>query len=219
MNANLPADRNHDPATNAKMERWEKFAHDTALQRELKQRTKLNQPPSQHIQAWREYERAFFFDRGLHPSPALMGYNLWTDSAGLLRWAHQVLTDDVFSESTGFHKPTIPRRALAVLCKAFGYRYLRGLEVFEGRLNGGQHARFLRERMTFRREFEQRADVAHSINDKGQNPDAALQVVQMFAQELLALSLWLEQIGESADAVCLCEAVSEAMTLVADVDR
>jgi hypothetical protein len=60
--------------------------------------------------------------------------------------------------------------------------------------------------MEFRHAFELSADAAHAINDKGQNPGAALEVVLMFQSELLALCPWLELVGNTLEAGLLREA-------------
>lgn len=60
--------------------------------------------------------------------------------------------------------------------------------------------------MAFRHDFERRADHAHSINETGQNPAAALEVVCLFRAELLALCPWLEKTGNPQGAEMLREA-------------
>ena len=173
---------------------------DLALMRELNSRTKLTAPPSQHLQAWRNYERQKFAVPGRHPAPDNMGYNLWTDTARTLRWAHGVLTDPAYMKRTGFAPKTIARRALARVSEAIGYRYLRGLEVIACKLEGAELQKFTQERKAFCHTFEQAADAAHVINDKGQNFGVALTVVRLFANELLALCPWLEQVGQASGA-------------------
>ena len=66
--------------------------------------------------------------------------------------------------------------------------------------------KFKLERLEFQQEFELSADAAHAINDKGQNPGAALDVVLMFQRELLSLCPWLELVGNTVDAGLLREA-------------
>lgn len=185
---------------------FEERQYDNTLRKDLAKRTKLNQPPSQHVQAWRDFERDWFSVRDRHPSGDRMGYNLWTDAASGLRAAHALLTDDAFRESTGRKKKTAPRWALAAVAKAIGYRYQRGLEVIEAELGPVKLAKFRRERMAFRHDFERRADHAHSINETGQNPAAALEVVCLFRAELLALCPWLEKTGNPQGAEMLREA-------------
>jgi hypothetical protein len=75
---------------------------------------------------------------------------------------------------------------------------LRGLQTVEAELErGAPLAKFRHERMEFRHVLELSADAAHAINDKGQNPAAALEVVMMFASELLALCPWLTVIDQT----------------------
>ena len=118
------------PANSTAQDLFEERQYDNTLRKDLEKRTKLNQPPSQHVQAWRDYERDWFFARGRNPSGERMGYNLWTDAASGFRAVHALLTDDEYRKSTGRQKKTTPRWALAVVAKAIGYRYQRGLEAF-----------------------------------------------------------------------------------------
>lgn len=205
MTPKAPHESNRE--TLSPQDRREQVDYDTALLNQLRKATQLKNPPSQHVQAHRDYERAYFFARGYQPATSRMGYHLRTDAANLMQWAHSMITDDLFAKRTGRTKTTRYRWALAVLAKAFGYRYLRGLEVIEGELSVGKHlAKFKHERMEFRLAFELSADAAHALNDKGQNPIAALEVVLMFQRELLALCVWLETVGNSLEADLLREA-------------
>lgn len=194
------------PANSTAQDLLEERQYDTALLKALKKRTKLDQPPSQHVAAWREYERDWFFARFRNPSPERMGYNLWTDAVRGLRYAHALLTDDDFRKNTGRQKKTAPRWALARLAEVIGYRYRRGLEVIQAELTMAQLLKFKRERMAFLHDFEQCADTAHRINETGQNPTAALEVVHRFRTELLALCPWLEKTGNPQGAELLREA-------------
>lgn len=194
------------PANSTDQDLFEEHQYEMTLRKDLEKRTKLDQPPSQHVLAWRDFERAWFFARGRNPSNDRMGYNLWTDAARKWRSAYALLTDDVFRKNAGRQKRTTPRRALAVLAEAIGYRYQRGLEVIEAELSPVKLAKFRSERMAFRHDFEQCADTAHRINKTGQNPAAALEVVHRFRTELLALCPWLEKTGNPQGAELLREA-------------
>jgi hypothetical protein len=179
------------------------------LLRILLQQTKLKHPPSQHLRAWRAHERATIFAEGHQHSPKKMGYHLWTDSTRTMREAHLLLTGDVARAKleTGRGPKAFPRLAMQWVAQAIGFRYLRGLEVVAGVLAQNEHlTKFKLERLEFRNEFELSADAAHAINDKGQNPDAALEVVLMFHRELLALCYWLEIVGNPLEAGLLREA-------------
>ncbi len=166
-------------------------------------------PPSQHLRAWRAHERATIFAEGHQQSPKKMGYHLWSDSARTLHAAHKLLTGDVARSKfeTGHGPKDFPRIAMHWVAKAIGFRYLRGLEVVAGALAQNAHlTKFKLERLEFRNEFELSADAAHAINDKGQNPGAALEVVLMFQRELLSLCPWLELVGNTFEADHLREA-------------
>lgn len=186
---------------------------DRLLTRELVSRTKLTCPPSVQLQACRDYERQKFGLIGRNAQRRNMGYNLWTDSTRTLRDCHRMLTDNDYRKSTGFTTRTVSRRAISGIAQAIGYRYMRGLEVIEYKLNTDDLEHFQCERTDFRQAFEQAADEAHAINDKGQNPTAALSVVQMFHDELIALCPWLEQVGETSGATALRRACEEAMAI------
>ena len=141
--------------------------------------------------------------------PSKMGYHLWSDSARTLRDAHLLLTGDValLKFETGRGPKAFPRMAMQWVAQAIGFRYLRGLEVVAGTLAQNEHlTKFKLERLEFRNEFELSADAAHVINDKGQNPGAALEVMLMFKHELLSLCPWLELVGNTLEAGLLREA-------------
>lgn len=207
MNPIAPHYRNNE--TLSRLGRIERRMSDAKLLRILNSQTKLKAPPSQHIQAWRDHERATIFAEGHQPAATKMGYHLWLDSARTLRDAHLLLTggEARARRETGRTPKAFPRMAMHLVAYTIGFRYLRGLEVIEGELAQGKHlAKFRHERMEFRHTFELSADAAHAINDKGQNPGAALEVVVLFHRELLALCPWLELVGNTLEARLLRDA-------------
>lgn len=198
-------DRNHEPATLEDSLRDRAYV--AILERETRANTQYHRPPSEQIAAWRSYERGMFAFLGRNPPPAFMGYNLWADTAKALQWAHDVLAHPAFLKSTGFTKKTAPRRALAMLARAFGFRYMRGLESVEHGLDSAALQRFKRERKTFREVFSMDADAAHAANATGKAPEQVLELVQVFAAELKALVPWLELAGRHQDAKQLLDGI------------
>lgn len=178
-----------------RFDRQEAFECDRALYRELERAAVPKNPPSIQIRAYRDFERAYYFARGAHGDSLHLGYNLWEDAARKVIWARRLLTDAPFRKGTGFTARTAPRRALAALAEGVGYRYLRGLESIRGELSMKHNAAFMNERYAFLAEFELSADTAHQMNDRGQRPDVVLDVIDMFAAELIALCPWLERVG------------------------
>jgi hypothetical protein len=177
---------------------------DDALSARLRKQTNIKILPSIQMQAQQDYEVAKYGVMNRRGLPHNLTYNLYDDTVRLLSWAHDVLTKPCFLKDTGFTKRTAPRRALQHIAKAYGYRYLRGLIAIEDKLAlGSTLVKFRHERTEFRQTLELSADTAHAINDKGQNPAAVLEVVQMFAIELLALCPWLELVGHKQDAKIL----------------
>lgn len=71
----------------------------------------------------------------------------------------------------------------------------------------GVSVKFKLERLVFEQAFNESADAAHAINASGQTPVAALEVVNMFQRELLALCPWLDLISRQQAADVLREAV------------
>jgi hypothetical protein len=190
------------------MDHLERSEYEAALLRKLLKETQLKHPPSQHVRAHREYERAWFHARGYQPPANRMDYHLWSDAARGLREAHKLLTDDDYRRGTGHTKKTTPRRALAILASAAGYRYMRGLEAIAGELANNKHlTKFKLDRLEFEQAFNESADAAHAINASGLNPGAALEVTFMFRSELLALCPWLELVGNAQAEDMLREAV------------
>lgn len=183
------------------------------LRKELARHTKLKCSPSEKIAAYRAYEQAFFladarpYGCDKHPVDSRMAYNISDDAARLTQTAIGWLTDDGKRSMTGFTKTTIPRRALDLVAKAIGFRYMRGLVAIEGRLKPTPLAQFRSQRKVLMKQFCQAADVAHADNDKGQNPQAALAAINLFVQELLALCPWFEITGHQSEAAALHEKV------------
>jgi hypothetical protein len=207
MNPTAPLYRNHETLSNE--DHRERCMSDAKQRSILKQATKLKNPPSQHLHAWRAYERTTIFAEGHQPPPRKMGYHLWSDSARTLHDAYSLLTGNVAQSKfeTGRGPKAFPRMAMHWVAYAIGFRYLRGLEVVAGVLAQNAHlTKFKLERLEFQQEFELSADASHAINDKGQNPGAALEVVLMFQRELLALCPWLELVGNTFEADQLREA-------------
>jgi hypothetical protein len=206
MKPKAPQLRNQEVPS--RLDRLEQRDYEAALTNKLRKETQLKYPPSQHVRAYREYERAWHYARGLQPLASHMDYHLWSDAASSLRSAHNLLTDDGYRKRTGRMKKTTPRHALATLAEAVGYRYMRGLEVITDELASNKHlTKFKLERLEFEHAFNESADAAHALNDGGQNPVAALEVVNMFQRELLALCPWLELVGNAQAAQSLREAV------------
>lgn len=206
MKPKAPHLRNLEMPTH--LDHLEQRDFEAALLRKLLKETQLKHPPSQHVRAHREYERAWFHARGYQPPASKMGYHLWSDAARCLREAHKLLTDDDYRKSTRRTKKTTPRHALAALANAVGYRYMRGMEAISDELaHNKQLTQFKLERLAFQYEFNISADAAHAINDDGQNPEAVLEVVWMLQHELLALCPWLELAGNKQAADSLREAI------------
>ena len=207
MTPKAPHYRNHETIT--RLEHIERCKLEAKLRRLLDSKTRLKDPPSQHIRAWHAHERTTLFAEGHQPTARKMGYHLWTDCTRSLRDAHTLLTVDVAISKQETHRrpKDFPRLAMQKVAQAIGFRYLRGLQVVAGVLAENEHlTKFKFERKEFREEFELSADAAHSINDKGQSPGAALEVVLMFQSELLALCPWLELVGNMLEAGLLREA-------------
>lgn len=173
--------------------------------RELHAHTKQDLPPSTQIKAWRNYERCTIEYMGYNSRPEFRSYNLQTDTVRPLQWAHDVLTRPSIRKLDRVSKKAAPRRALAAMAGAYGYRYLRGLEAIEHGLDGADLERFKQERQAFSDEFQMSADAAHAVNSKGENPAFVLELVQMFVAELKALAPWLEQAGKPQEAAMLLE--------------
>lgn len=203
MTPKPPHLRHHENPS--RLDHIERREFESALGRKLRNKTQLKHPPSKHVRAHREYERAYFYARGFELPASQMGYHLWSDAARSWREAHNLLTNE--GCATGSTKKT-PRRALAILADALGFRYLRGLASIAGALADDERLdKFKRERLEFQQEFDKKADAAHAANDSGQNPGAALEVVWMFQRELLALSSWWELAGNKLAADLLRDEV------------
>jgi len=193
---------------------WDRAQRDAALDRELRKRTGLSTLPSAKMQAWRDYEIQKFALMGRRGSVQNLSYNLYDDCVRGLAGAYFYATADIadIRAQTGRTAKTIPRHALDEIARAFGYRYLRGLDFIAHELaTEAQCKEFRCERSEFRHNLELTADAAHQINDKGQNRAAALEVVKMFANELLALCPWLEIVGDTIDAEQLRNGVMGVM--------
>lgn len=142
MTPNAPRHRNHETIT--RLERIERSKYEDKLQKILTSKTRLKDPPSQHIQAWHDHERATIFAEGHQPPPSKMGYHLWSDSACTLRDAHQLLTGEeaLARLETGRSPKYHPRMAMQWVAQAIGFRYLRGLDTKDSEIQhitkGGQ---------------------------------------------------------------------------------
>lgn len=190
-------------------DRLERYQFESKLERELRKATHLHKHlPSEHVEAWRAYQRQWMWASGGPKKPQHQGYHLWSDSAGVLRDANTILTNELHRKMAKLSKETVPRRALATVAYAVGYRYLQGLELFEGKLVGLDLAKFRSERRAFLAEFNRCADTAHGLNGKGEDPGAVLEVLGMFRSELLALCPWLELAGQTIGADALKQAAS-----------
>jgi len=171
---------------------FEELKFDLMLNKELDSRTRSSDPPSLHIQAYRDYERQKFAVLGRNPHPRHMAYNLITDAVDGLHWAHSALTMPSFMKSRGFTRKTAPQKALHALAESIGYRYMRGLESIEHRLKANDLRKFRMERQRFRWDFETHSDAAFLAKSH----DGALEAVRRYADELQALCPWLVLVGQ-----------------------
>lgn len=189
--------------TTSTLDHYEQLALESqARQKRDRVTNDLTAPPSAHISAWREYERAARHELGLNPAADRMAYNLYTDCTNLIRTARAQLNaaNSGQMQMMGGLRKTAARKAIAALAKAVGYRYMRGLEVIEHGLKPPQLAKFQRDRSAFLEEFRLTADAAHVLNKDGKNPAAVEQVVRLLCIELGALVPWLEKVNDVASA-------------------
>lgn len=215
MNTFSPTETVNPAEALARDARNRESLYDAELLRILKRDTALNVPPSLQVTAWRNYELQFFTARHRHLAPEAMEYNHTHDAVAIMQRAAALFTDPKQPHGVGFQKKTIPRRALGAIAKAMGYRYERGLVAIKYALAPPQRLQFRQERETFLAKFDRLADAAHAINDKGQNPESAKEVIELFADELRALCPWYELIGQEAVAAGLLKGVDACVKLQA----
>lgn len=173
-------------------------------------RSKLNYktPPSEQIQAWIEYRLEMHIEPGLEGRKgADATYHLEYDVPRLLRQAVQQLTCKGPNSLMPSQKKR-PRAALGELSKAYGFRYLRGVHgirvaLIEASATKEKIAHFLAERDAFAAKFIQMADAAWLVNKKGENPNAAWAVLEMFVKEVETLCYWLSFAGQSSSGFML----------------
>lgn len=180
----------------------------------LREQAHPKYPPSQQMQVHQDYEYARFGVLGLRAPASGRGYYLIEHCTSPIASALERLAETP-KPSRGRRKPArndAAWLALSDIAKAYGYRYIPALEMIEDQLTRGKHlVQFRLERKEFRQFLEHSADAAHQINDKGQNPQAVREVIELFASELLALCPWLEAVGYQAAAQRLRERVAVVM--------
>lgn len=173
-------------------------------------RSKLNHktPPSEQIKAWIEYRLEMYIEPGLEGRKgADATYHLEYDVPRLLWQAVQQLT----CQGPNVLLPSPlkrPRAALGHLSKAYGFRYLRGVDgiriaLIEASATKEQIAIFLAERDAFATKFIKMADVAWVLNKKGEEPNAVWAALVVFVEETERLCYWLSAAGQSSIGLML----------------
>lgn len=172
--------------------------------------SKLNYktPPNEQILAWMDYRQELFIEPGLEGRKgAEATYHLEYDVPRLLCQAAQYLNCQGSNLLLASPKKR-PRAALGDMCKAFGFRYLRGVQGIRAALiktgaTTEKIAFFLAERDVFAAKFVQLAGAAWLVNKNGENPKAAWAVLELFVNEAETLCYWLSFSGQSSSGFML----------------
>lgn len=186
-----------------------------AIDARLRARLRTKADPTLRVAAWYAYRQERYVELGLE---ALTGpsatYHL-EDVARHICDAAETLSG---YDAHGSLRPTRkhPSAALDALAKGFGFRYLRAVRglhdaLIEARVSTDDLACFDRERQEFNDAFLPQLDAAAIVNSRGQNPQAVVDAIQMFAQELDRACEWLDITRQGARSKYIREVIDAAM--------
>ena len=166
---------------------------------------------------WREFRQQRFTEPGLEGlTGAGASYHL-LDAAEYVVSAAQIL---VGRWELPLRSADVPRHAIHMTAKGYGYRYERGVKGLHDALKAAAvPQKWLDEFDDKRAEFSTRFNVhvtaAFIVNERGESPAAAATVTRMFVDEIASLSFWLEHAGKCGDAAPLTSQMNKACDMLA----
>jgi len=151
--------------------------------------------PLEEAAAWFEYRHERFIEPGLEGltgSDAVYHFNY---VVGYISNAARTMAGHTNGMPTAANRrPTV---ALSALAKGYGWRYLRAVEgLHDALVDAGGRERFGAQCNDFADRFERQLEAASTVNERGENPNAAVQTVRLFAHQMLVICDWLEMTRE-----------------------
>jgi len=151
--------------------------------------------PLTEAAAWFEYRHERFIEPGLEGLTGPDAVYHFNDAVRYISNAAHTMA----GHTNGMPTPATrrPTMALSALAKGYGWRYLRAVEgLHDALVNAGARERFGAQCNEFADRFERQLEAASVVNVRGENPNAAVQTVHMFAHQMLVICDWLEMTRE-----------------------
>ncbi len=179
--------------TMTRAERRAEYEFMSAACAELDRDLNRSTGPVSQSRAWAKYRKTIYTDRGLEGLTGPRAVYHFDDVRQHLFNAIGMLAKG----DIGLAPWQWPAQTMKIIMRAHGYRYLRGVQGLADAIKEACPARlsqYLDEREAFDAEFKLRATAASITNEDGECPAAVVKVLQMFADELRALGVWLTRV-------------------------
>lgn len=177
-----------------------------------------NTKPSATSAAHAKFRQQRFIDPGLEgPDGAGSVYHLEYVCSGVLSTA-EMLDPDSHRLMTP-HKSRRIRIILKNLGYLHGYRYMVGVRgvvdaLQDARVPPAMLGAFMLERDAFAEDFLPRLDAAFMVNEKSENPNAAVTCIRLFVDEMLRVCEWTDETAEHFNARGMRTDLAKALNAV-----
>ncbi len=183
----------------------------TGIAAQLRARLNRTCGPLDHASAWTDYYYHSYREPGYEALAGADACYHFTDAAHYAYWAASELAG---AGMAYFHSAANrPRGALEYISKGYGRRYVWAVEglheaLIESAQPRGAVERYDARRREFAIAFNPQLQAAGVVNQKGgKNPQAAADVIGMFADELRQVCGWLELTNQCF----LCRGIQTAL--------
>ena len=182
------------------------------------QKLTIHTDPLTVAATWRDLRQERYIEPGLEGlTGGAATYHL-NDAAGYVVSAARILAG---RWELPLRPADVPRHAIHMTAKGYGYRYERGAKGLHDALKAAAVPhKWLDEFDDKRAEFSVRFNVhvtaAFIVNERGESPAAAATVVRMFVDEIAPLGVWLDHAGKCGEAAQLITEMNKATEILAE---
>ena len=182
------------------------------------QKLTIHTDPLTVAATWRDFRQERFIEPGLEGLTAEAATYHLNDAAGYVVSAAQILAG---RWELPLRPADVPRHAIHMTAKGYGYRYERGAKGLHDALKAAAVPHkwldeFDDKRAEFRTRFNVHVTAAFIVNERGESPAAAATVTRMFVDEIASLCFWLEHAGKGGEAALLTPQMNKARDMLAE---
>lgn len=183
----------------------------------LSQKLTIHTDPLTVAATWRDLRQERYIEPGLEGLTGEAATYHLNDAAGYVVSAARILAG---KWELPLRPTDVPRHAIHMTAKGYGYRYERGVKGLHDALKAAAVPHkwldeFDDKRAEFRTRFNVHVTAAFIVNERGESPAAAATVTRMFVDEIASLGFWLEHAGKCGEAALLTPQMNKARDMLA----